>query len=256
VHVPLWQVSVRVQALPSLQVVPLALAGLEHTPVVGLQVPASWHWSLAVQTTGLLPVHVPLWQVSLCVQALPSLQVAPSGAFRFEHAPVRGLQVPATWHWSLAVQTTGLLPVHAPLWQVSLCVQALPSLQVAPLALAGLEHAPLAASQVPTSWHWSLAVQTTGLVPVHVPFWQVSVCVQALPSLQLAPSGAFGFEHRPVVGSQVPTLWHTSCAVQVTGGVVWVQVPLWQVLMPLHLLPSSQSVSLEHWLTAPRITRI
>jgi hypothetical protein len=32
-----------VQTLRSLQTVPSGLAGLEHTPDPGLQVPASWH---------------------------------------------------------------------------------------------------------------------------------------------------------------------------------------------------------------------
>lgn len=67
----------------------------------------------------------------------------------FEHWPVEGLQVPATWHWSLAVHTTGLLPVHTPFWQVSVRVQALPSLQVVPLPLAGFEHTPVDGSQLP-----------------------------------------------------------------------------------------------------------
>src|SRR5579883_258743 len=54
VQVPFWQVSVWVQALPSLQVVPLAAAGLEHWPVVGSQVPATWQGSSALHTT---PAH-------------------------------------------------------------------------------------------------------------------------------------------------------------------------------------------------------
>jgi hypothetical protein len=113
-----------------------------------LHVPATWHWSLAVQTTGLLPVHVPLWQVSVCVQALPSLHAVPSAAVGFEHTPVVMLHVPATWHWSLAVQTTGLLPVHVPLWHVSVCVHALPSLQVVPLETATLVQVPPAHAAV------------------------------------------------------------------------------------------------------------
>jgi len=102
------------------------------------------------------------------------------------------------------VQLTGLLPVHIPLWQVSVCVQVLPSLQLAPSGLAGFEHVPVVGSQVPATWHWSEAVQVTGFAPAHVPPWQVSVWVQALPSLQLAPLGLAGFEHVPIVGSQVP----------------------------------------------------
>ena len=47
--------------------------------------------------------------MSACVQALPSLHAVPLGLAGFEQAPVAGSQVPAVWHWSLAVQTT---PAH------------------------------------------------------------------------------------------------------------------------------------------------
>jgi hypothetical protein len=87
-------------------------------------------------------------------------------------------------------------------------VQPLPSLQLEPSALAGLLQVPVAASQVPASWHWSLAVQLTGLPPVQAPAWQVSVFVQALPSLQLVPFALAGFVHWPVALSQVPASWH------------------------------------------------
>jgi len=50
-----------------------------------------------VQTTG-LPVHVPAWQVSLWVQASPSLQAEPSALLGFEQVPVPALQMPAAWH--------------------------------------------------------------------------------------------------------------------------------------------------------------
>src|SRR5438876_722700 len=96
---PLWQVSDCVQALPSLHAVPLVFGGLEHTPVLGLQVPTSWHWSDDVQASGLEPVHVPLWQVSVCVQASPSLQAVPFVFGGFEQTPVLELQVPTSWHW-------------------------------------------------------------------------------------------------------------------------------------------------------------
>src|SRR5206468_2387339 len=137
---PAWQVSVCVQASPSLQPLPFAFSGFEQVPLAGLHVPATWHWSAAVQMTGFAPVQVPAWQVSVCVQALPSLQVLPFALFGFEHVPVAGLHVPASWHWSPAEQTTGLAPVQTPAWQVSVCVQALPSLQVLPFALFGFEH--------------------------------------------------------------------------------------------------------------------
>jgi hypothetical protein len=44
VQAPVWQVSVRVHALPSSHAVPLALgAGLLQLPVAGSQTPATWH---------------------------------------------------------------------------------------------------------------------------------------------------------------------------------------------------------------------
>src|SRR5206468_1476351 len=120
-------------------------------PVAGLHVPASWHWSGVGQTTRLPPVHTPVSQVSVCVHALPSVHVLPSGLAGFEHVPVAGLHVPASWHWSGVGQTTGLPPVHTPLSQVSVCVHALPSVHVLPSGLAGSEQAPVAGLQVPAS---------------------------------------------------------------------------------------------------------
>ena len=42
-QLPFWQVSPEVQALLSLQAVPLGWFGFEHMPVVALQVPATRH---------------------------------------------------------------------------------------------------------------------------------------------------------------------------------------------------------------------
>jgi hypothetical protein len=53
-------------------------------------------------------------------------------------------------------------------------------------------------------------VQTTGFEPVHMPAWQVSDCVQALPSSHARPLGLMlGAEHIPLAGSQVLlATWH------------------------------------------------
>src|SRR5262245_62768499 len=109
-----------------------------------------WHWSGAAgQTTGFAPTQVPAWQVSVWVQASASSQVVPSAAaLGVEQRPVAVSQVPMVWHWS-AVQITGSAPTQAPASQVSVCVQALPSLQALPSAFTGLEQAPVAVSQVP-----------------------------------------------------------------------------------------------------------
>jgi hypothetical protein len=197
-----------VQALPSLQELPLAFGGLEQAPVAESHVPASWHWSEAVHTTGLAPTHAPAWQVSVWVQALPSVQEAPLAFAGFEQAPVLGSHAPASWHWSEAVHTTGLAPTHAPAWQLSVCVHALPSVHAVPLAFGGLVQTPVAGLHTPATWHWSEAVHTTGLAPTHAPAWQLSVCVHALPSVQAVPLAFAGFVHTPLAGSQTPGSWH------------------------------------------------
>src|SRR2546427_1985606 len=74
VQTPDRQESVWVQELPSLQAVPSGAAGLEHTPVEGLQVPATWHCvpSFTRQVTGMPPVQLPERQGSVLVHALSS----------------------------------------------------------------------------------------------------------------------------------------------------------------------------------------
>src|SRR5207302_21494 len=202
---------------PSLHGAPLGLGGLLQTPVTGLQVPAAWHWSAAVQATGLAPTQAPASQVSVCVQALPSLHGAPLGLGGLLQTPVAGLQTPAVWHWSAAVQATGLAPTQAPASQVSVCVQAWPSSHGAPMSLAGLLQMPDAGLQTPAVWHWSAAVQATGLAPTQAPAWQVSVCVQASPSSHGAPLSLGLLVALPVSGLQTPAVWHWSAAVQATG---------------------------------------
>jgi hypothetical protein len=94
-QLPASQVSACVQALPSLQGVPLAFAGFEHCPVDGSHVPTRWHWLLAAQTIGVPLLQTPNRHWSDCVQPFASLQDVPSGARGFVHWPVVVLQLPA-----------------------------------------------------------------------------------------------------------------------------------------------------------------
>jgi hypothetical protein len=103
------------------------------------------------------------------------------------------------------VHDFGLPPTQTPATHVSVCVHGLPSLQLVPSGFAGLLHVPVAGLHVPAVWHWSAAAQTTGLLPVHAPAWQLSVCVHAFPSLQAVPSFFAGFVQRPVLGVHAPT---------------------------------------------------
>ena len=169
--------------------------------------------------------------MSVCVQALVSLQVVPFAAFGFEQVPVPVSQVPATWHGSLAVQATGFEPVHVPFTHASVCVQAFPSLHAAVLLVFAQAAWGVPALLHTSSVHGLLSLQSVLVVqvqtlapPTQVPFVQVSGLVQALPSLQVVPFEAFGFEQVPVPGLHVPATWHWSLAVQVTGFAP-VQVP-------------------------------
>jgi len=79
-HLPAAQMSPVVHALPSSHEVPSTMLGVVQVPDVVTQTPATWHWSSAVHTTGLLPAQLPPLQVSDCVQKLPSLHVVPFSA--------------------------------------------------------------------------------------------------------------------------------------------------------------------------------
>ena len=99
-QVPLLHASFMVHALESLQAEPLGLAGLEQMPDEVSHVPATWHWSDAVHTTGLEPTQLPDWQLSVSVHALLSLHEEPSATLAVLHfAPPPTVDVhTAFWH--------------------------------------------------------------------------------------------------------------------------------------------------------------
>jgi hypothetical protein len=139
--------------------------------------------------------------VSVWVQALPSLQGAPSDLLGFEQVPVDGLHVPAVWHWSSAVQVTGAPLVQAPAWQVSPRVQALPSSQDVPFETATWTHPvdglQLSAVHGLLSSHEIAALEQ--LPPEQVPAatWHLSVVVQAIPLLSWQLPVALQTWHAP-----------------------------------------------------------
>ncbi len=124
----------------------------------------------ALPQTGTVPLQVPAAQASPVVQVLPSLQFTALFAcwqpIALHESVVHVLpssqlvvvvctQVPVALQLS-AVQTllssqSVAVPAQLPLAQMSLVVQALPSLQALPSDLVGLLHA--AALQTPAAWH-------------------------------------------------------------------------------------------------------
>ena len=71
-------------------------------------------------------MQVPFWHESVCVHALPSLQLVPFITVGFVHIPVPVLHVPAVWHWSLAVQELAVQPEHVPPKQLTPLGQTFP----------------------------------------------------------------------------------------------------------------------------------
>ena len=200
------QLSVGVHASPSSHVVPSVTLTCEHVPPLQLSVVQTL---LSLQSSA-APPHTPAVQESAVVHASPSSHVVPSVTATCEHVPPLQLSVVQAL---LSLQSIGLLPTHAPDWQLSVCVQASPSSQVVPSATLTCEHVPPLQLSVVQAL---LSLQSIGLLPTQAPDWQLSVCVHASPSSQVVPSSAAGFEHRPVPGSQIPATWHESRAAQTT----------------------------------------
>jgi hypothetical protein len=115
------------------------------------------------------------------VQRAPSSHVSPDAAGGFEQVPVDGSQEPAVWHASVRAQTTGSLPAQKPDWQVSVRVQAFPSLQPVPLG--------------------------TGIWK-HCPFLHTS-SVHSLPSAAQAIPSGFAVATHPPSPSQSLVTWHS-----------------------------------------------
>ena len=117
------------------------------------------------------------------------------------------LQTPATWHWAGGLHVKGT-PTQAPPTHWSPLVQAMPSAHGEASARTGKSHCPVCVLQLPAPRHTAGFPHTTALPLLHVPSWQVSVCVHALPSVHGSLLGRAGLEQTPEPASQVPAAWH------------------------------------------------
>jgi hypothetical protein len=209
---PPVQVSGPVQALPSSQPVPFGrFAPPSHWPFAGLQLLAAWQ-AIPTAHVRVGPImHTPFWQLSVVHRLLSTLQAVPLVLLIRVHIPVAASQLPAIWQ-AVSGQGTAPAPTHMPAWapppQLSVGVQALPSLQLVPGSLFGTLHTPSAGSQAAGSWHWPPPPVHETAVPAQAPARQASAFVQRFMSLQVLPSALGGLVQRPVVRSQVPASWH------------------------------------------------
>ena len=193
------QVSLVVQAFPSSHE---SVLFVKTQPAAGVHVSVV-HGLLSLQTRPAPGWHVPPPQVSPVVHAFASSQAF---VLFVKTHPVAGLQLSVVQ--TLSSLQTIAEPPQAPAEHASPEVQAFPSSHVDPSGAAGFEQTPDAGSQTPASWHASEATHTTGFAPVHTPPSQVSVCVQALPSVHVEPSAFAGFEQIPELGLHRPASWH------------------------------------------------
>jgi hypothetical protein len=163
-----------------------------------------------VQTTGFEPLQAPTWQVSVWVQALPSLQAVPFGFATAEHEPLDGLQVPVLQGSVSPLQSTvtPFLQVSVVRSHVSTPLQALPSSHAASAvhwqALVFTVQPPADSLQLSTVQ--AIPSLHTRAGPPQTPAAQVSGVVHALASSHADPSAFVGFEHAPVEVLQVPAV--------------------------------------------------
>jgi len=229
-QLPPEQVSPVVQALPSSQ---WALLFVWTQPHSGIQ-ESSVQTLPSLQLRGLPATHVPPEQTSLTVQALPSLQGA---VLLVKTHPVAGAQVSSV-HGLLSLHTSAAPPTQTPAEQVSLVVQALPSLQGAVLLV---KTHPVAGAQV-SSVHGLLSLHTSAAPPTHTPAEQVSFVVQALPSLHGA---VLLVKTHPVAGAQESSV-QTLLSLQVIPVPAHTPAvhtsPLVQALPSSHTVPSATLV--------------
>ena len=145
----------------------------------------------------------------------------PEAADGLEQRPFAGSQVPCVWHWVGAGQVTVSVPAQTPFWQVPVVMQPLPP-HVVPSGALGLVQPPMAATQVPATWHSSSGRQTTGN-PWQTPFVQTSPVVQSLPSSHALPSSTATQVPIALAATQV---WHWSVQ-PLSQQTPWAQNPLW-----------------------------
>src|SRR6266849_2108169 len=226
-HAPAAQVSLVVQAFPSLQG-PVLLVCTQ--PVAGTQL-SSVQTLPSSQLGAGPPTQVPPLHASLVVQAFPSLHGL---VLLVCTQPVCVLQVSVVQTLPSSQLGAGP-PTHVPLAQVSLVVQAFPSLQGLVLLICVHPLAGLQASVVQTFPSSQLGAGP----PTHAPAAQVSLVVQAFPSLQGA---VLLMCTQPVAGLHESSV-QTLLSLQLGAGPP-THVPPAQVSFVVQAFPSSQEAVL------------
>ena len=254
------------QTFPSEQAVPFATL-VAVQPVVGLQASVV-HGFESLQTSGVPAVQAPLWQVSAPLQRLLSAHDAPLGRTALVHTPVTQVTVvhgfessqsPFTLHevqppmgvcWQpltalhvsvvhalLSLQLSAVPAAQVPLWHASDPLHTFASRHGVPLATGLVVH-PKAGLQLSVV-HTLPSLQTIGVPAVQVPAWHDSAPLHTLLSRHGVPFRT-AVAVQPLAGVQ-PSVVHAFPSLQ-TSPVPAVQVPFWQVSVPLQRFESAQDV--------------
>ena len=164
VQTPAWHLSLRVQASPSLQLVPDKRVWSQPCPAVQKSVVQALS---SLQERNELPVHTPEWQIDSNVHGSPSSQSRPSAKGTAWHRPVAAMHSERLQTSPAGVSQVMMVAestMHCPRRQTRVPLHLLPSSNL--VQSAALRH--------PQSVVWS---------PRHLPWLHLSFVVQPLPSL-------------------------------------------------------------------------
>jgi hypothetical protein len=147
--------------------------------------------------------------------------------------PVAGLHESVV-HGFPSLQTRGAAAVQVPLWQVSAPLQRLVSAHEVPLGTFALAH-PVVLLHVSAVQAFP-SLQLSAVPAVQVPAWQVSAPLHTFPSEHAVPLATAVFWH-PETALHVSVV-HGFESLQLSAAPA-VQVPDWQVSLPLHTVESA-----------------
>ncbi len=161
--------------------------GFEHVPDPGSQIPAAWHWSLAVHVIGSDPTHTPLAQELTCMHGFPASHAVPVAAFPVVvHVcmPVAQDVWPVRQALAGGHEVPDVHGTHCPPRHTSLTPQYVPASALIPVSVH--ERVPPLHETVPV-WH-GLAVGThaaPGVQALHCPLLQYRSWPHDVPSCWL-----------------------------------------------------------------------
>ncbi len=233
-HSPVLQTPSPVHSCLSSHAVPVST--VESQPVWGSQ-KSCVHGFLSSQVMG-LPAHAPAVHTSLKVHTLPSSHGLVSANLMWLQNALCLSQVSVV-HGLLSSQVVAAPGRQTLPWHRSPSVQALPSLQLAPLASRCLQ--PLVGSQL--SMVQAFLSSQSMLVPTQLPVLHASLAVHALPSLQ-AKLSSFAVV-QPLARSQPSLVQPLPSSQALVVGPV--QTEAAHTSPKLHALPSSHAKVLARW---------